>query len=221
MLYNSLWTSLTCLFAFSFEKDIMNESLRVPQLYKLGQERHYFSYRIFWKWVALSIYHGIIIFFGCNFGFRGIITTDGKTDGLWFASTTAFSCIIHLVTMKLVVEIIFLNWIVILAGGVSVAFYWLFVIVFNTHAISSVFQPQLDNVYFRMFSNIQFWIAIVLLPIIALIPDATMKYYQMLYWPTISDIAIRNRRNLKDRITTDEDILDACKSNKSTVKGNG
>lgn len=64
MLYNSFWTSLTCLFAFSFEKDVLNTSVKVPELYRLGQERKYFSYKIFWKWVILSIYHGIIIFFG-------------------------------------------------------------------------------------------------------------------------------------------------------------
>lgn len=161
MLYNALWTSLTCLFAFSFERDVMKESFKIPQLYEMGQKRQYFSYMIFWKWILLSIYHGIIIFFGCNFGFSGVITSDGKTDGLWFASTTAFSCIIHLVTLKLVIELIFLNWIVILAGAVSLAFYWLFVIVFNTHNISMIFQPQIDNVYFKMFANGQFWIALL------------------------------------------------------------
>ena len=64
LLYNSMWTSATCLFAFSLEKDVFNKSLKVPQLYKMGQERRYFSYFIFWKWVVLSIYHGIIIYFG-------------------------------------------------------------------------------------------------------------------------------------------------------------
>jgi magnesium-transporting ATPase (P-type) len=121
--------------------------------------------------------------------------------------------------LKLLIEIIFLNWIVILAGAVSLAFYWLFVIVFNTHAIASVFQPQIDNVYFRMFSNLQFWFALFFLPLIALIPDATMKYFQMLYKPTISDEAIISRKILNDkRISTDSDIPDLNRSNKSTHK---
>lgn len=94
------------------------------------------------------------------------------------------------------VELIFLNWIVILAGAVSVAFYWLFVIVFNTHAISIYFQPEIDNVYFRMFSNSQFWLALIFLPLIALIPDVTLKYFQMMYFPTVSDRTIKNRGHL-------------------------
>lgn len=184
----------------------------------MGQKRQYFSYLIFWKWVILSIFHGIIIFFGCNFGFRGITTSDGKTDGLWFASTAAFSCIIHLVTLKLLVELVFLNWIVLLAGAISLAFYWLFVIVFNTHTISIYFQPQIDNVFFRLFSSGEFWIALVFLPLIALIPDATIKYFQMLYNPTISDIAIQSRVYLREKLNTSSDIYDMNKSNKSTKR---
>ena len=85
-----MWTSFTCLFAYSFERDVGDEVYRVPRLYSAGQKKQYFSYRIFWKWVILSIYHGLIIFFGCNYGFRGIINSDGKTDGLWASSTAAF-----------------------------------------------------------------------------------------------------------------------------------
>mmetsp|Transcript_11443 Transcript_11443/g.10104 ORF Transcript_11443/g.10104 Transcript_11443/m.10104 type:complete len:263 (+) Transcript_11443:357-1145(+) len=213
-----MWTSATCLFAFSLEKDVYNKSMKVPQLYQMGQKGMYFSYLIFWKWVFLSIYHGIIIYFGCSLGFRGAINDDGRTDDLWFASTAAFSCIIHLVTLKLVVELIFLNWVVIVAGAVSLAFYWLFVIVFNTHAISSAFQPELDNVYFKLFSNFQFWVAIVFLPLIALIPDATIKYFQMLYNPTVSDKVIQRRKILENINETDSDLLEFNKTNKSSKK---
>lgn len=218
MLYNSMWTSATCLFAFSLEKDVLNKSLIVPKLYRMGQERRYFSYKIFWKWVILSIYHGFIVFHGSNFGFKDAIADHGRTEGLWFSSTTAFSCIIHLVTIKLVIELIFLNWIVILAGAVSLAFYWLFVIVFNTHAFSSVFQPELDNVYFRMFANFQFWLALIFVPMIALVPDATIKYFQMLYFPTESDTVVKQRHELRNDEDTDSEQLGLNKTNKSTKK---
>jgi magnesium-transporting ATPase (P-type) len=117
MLYNSLWTSFTCFFAYSLERDIpIEESLNAPKLYEAGQKREYFSYLKFWKWIVLSIFHGFVVYFGCTYGFRGIIESNGRTDGLWYASTTAFTCVIHLVTGKLVIELLFLNWIVIAAG---------------------------------------------------------------------------------------------------------
>ena len=133
---------------------------------------------------------------------------------MWFASTAAFSVIIHLVTLKLVVELIFLNWIVILAGAVSLAFYWLFVIVLNTHSFATVFAPELDNVYFKMFSNFQFWLALIFLPLIALIPDATMKYFQMMYFPTDSDKVIDARKIIAVEGDTNSSFLGVNKTNK-------
>lgn len=191
MLYNSLWTSLTCLFAYALERDVTyEETLKHPQLYEAGQKKEYFSYVIFWKWVGLALFHGVITFFGCSYGFRGVIDNSGKTEDLWFASTIAFSCIIHLVTGKLAIELIFINWIVIVAGIGSVIFYWLFVIVFNTAPFSQTFQPEIEEVYFRILGNLKAWICILFLPVIALLPDMTIKYFFQMYKPSISDEVI-------------------------------
>lgn len=201
MLYNSLWTSLTCLFAYALERDVTYEiTVRNPQLYEAGQKKEYFSYMIFWKWVGLSIFHGIVIYFGCSYGFRGVIGFSGKTEDMWFSSTIAFSCIIHLVTYKLALELIFLNWIVIVAGIGSVVFYWLFVIIFNTSAIAQAFQPEIEYVYFRMFENGKFYIVIFLLPLIALLPDITIKYFNQLYRPSVSDRIVADTYNRKSSL---------------------
>ena len=53
-----------------------------------------------------------------------------------------------------------------------------------------IFQPQIDNVYFRLFGDMKFWPALILLPFIALLPDITLKYFKMLYWPTPIDHAL-------------------------------
>jgi phospholipid-transporting ATPase len=92
MLYNSLWTSFTCFFAYSFERDVPTEISAIsPELYEAGQKRQYFSYGKFWKWIILSIYHGFIVYFGCTYGFRYAIDEDGRTETLWYQSSTAFS----------------------------------------------------------------------------------------------------------------------------------
>ena len=187
MLYNSLWTSLTCLFAYALERDITwEETKKYPDLYEAGQKNLYFSFKIFWKWVVLAIFHGIVTFFGCTYGFRGGIDDSGKTEDMWFISTIAFSSIIHLVTLKLVIELNFLNWVSFVAGIGSLAFYWLFVIVFNTSFFSQWFQPELEDVYFRIFANPKALTVIIFLPIIALLPDMTIKYYSKLYKPDVS-----------------------------------
>lgn len=198
MLYNSLWTSLTCLFAYACERDVDYEvSRRNPQLYEAGQQKKYFTFGIFWKWVLLSIFHGATTYFGSTYGFRGVIDSSGKTEDMWFASTIAFSSIIHLVTWKLAIELNFLNWVAIIAGVGSLIFYWLFVIVFNTAFFSQLLQPELEFVYFRIFSNFKAYLVIIFLPLVALLPDMTIKYFYKLYRPDESDkiIAVTYGKN--------------------------
>jgi len=188
MLYNSLWTSLTCLFAYALERDINYAVTRNnPHLYEAGQQKLYFSFKIFWKWVALSLFHGAITFTGCTFGFRGIIDSSGKNEDLWFASTIAFSCIIHLVTVKLAIELNFLNWIAMVAGIFSVVFYWLVAFILNTSFVSQMVQPEIEFVYWRILSNFKAWMVIIFLPLIALLPDITIKYFFKLYKQDKSD----------------------------------
>lgn len=188
MLYNSLWTSLTCLFAYAIERDVTYQiSKKYPELYEAGQQNKYFTFWIFWKWVILALFHGVVTFFGCTYGFNGIIDSSGKTDDFWFASTIAFSSIIHLVTCKLAIELNFFNFVAIIAGVGSLLFYWLFVIVFNTAFFSQLLQPELEYVYFRIFSNFNAWLAILFVPLIALLPDMTIKYFGKLYYPDMSD----------------------------------
>jgi phospholipid-transporting ATPase len=64
MLYNAVFTSWHCLFALLLEKDINDHySFRFPQIYQAGQQRKYFNYGIFWKWIILAAWHGAACFF--------------------------------------------------------------------------------------------------------------------------------------------------------------
>ena len=114
MLYNALWTSLTCLFAYALEKDV-DDKLSIQHakdVYPAGPKQRYFNYFIFWKWVGFSLWHGLVTFFFVSIGLSGPNNGDGETAGMWYVSCTAFSCIIQLVTYKLILEVVFLNWIV-------------------------------------------------------------------------------------------------------------
>ena len=87
-----------------------------------------------------------------------------------------------------------MNWVVVVAGIGSVIFYWLFVIILNTSVFAQVFQPEIESVYFRMFANLKFWFAILFLPFIATIPDMTIKYFAQMYFPSISDRVLMNKK---------------------------
>jgi len=41
-----------------------------------------------------------------------------------------------------------------------------------------------------MFSNLKFWLAIIGIPILALLPDISMKYIKQVFWPSPTDRVI-------------------------------
>ena len=69
MLYNSTFTSWTCIFSFVFERDVdAQTSLKTPILYKAGHAKYYFNLGAFWKWIGLALWHGAIAYFIPMFG---------------------------------------------------------------------------------------------------------------------------------------------------------
>ena len=64
-LYNALWSSWACLFAYSLEQDVNDQYVyQYPQVYKAGQKGVYFNFKVFWRWIFFSIWHGGTCYFG-------------------------------------------------------------------------------------------------------------------------------------------------------------
>ena len=64
-LYNAFFTSWACLFAYLLETDVNDHySYRYPIVYKAGQLGRFFNLRVFWKWIVLAVWHGVVCFFG-------------------------------------------------------------------------------------------------------------------------------------------------------------
>ena len=104
-LYNSLWTSWPCILTFIFERDLSPEnSLKFPIAYGAGQRRLYFTFKTFWRWVSLGIFHGVLCFWVASAGLGSASSEDGSDTGLWLTSTLSFTLVIHIVTYKLFLE---------------------------------------------------------------------------------------------------------------------
>lgn len=109
MLYNKLFTIWAGVCAFAIDRDVVYEnSLKYHLLYKAGHINQYFSFRVYWSWIVNAFIHGILIFFlGVN-SIKYFFAEDGLTFDMWFTSTIIFTCVMHIVTYKLFVEI--RNW---------------------------------------------------------------------------------------------------------------
>ena len=144
MLYNSFWTSWPCIFTYILERDVSyRASMENPVLYKAGQIKHYFNFRIFWKWMLLALVHGTVTYFFTEYTLVGVNNSSGQSSQHWEVSTVAFTICLHLSTYKLFVESTFLNIMNLAAGIGSLLIYYIMLIIASGESISKVFQPEL------------------------------------------------------------------------------
>lgn len=103
-LYNTFWTSWPCLLTFCYEQDLNAEnSMSNPGAYRVGQLCRYFTFKRFWLWVFCSMYHGLVCFWLPMVGMNddGV---EGQATGLFWTSTLSFTVLIHIVSLKLMLE---------------------------------------------------------------------------------------------------------------------
>ena len=91
---------------------------------------------MFWGWLVQALYHGLIVYWLVMTGFVGSNDYTGVTFDHWYKSSMLFSCIIHLVTLKLVLETINVNIIYLVAGLVSLGCYWVMANIFSIYFIA-------------------------------------------------------------------------------------
>ena len=110
LLYNALWTSWPCMFAYSIERDCdETTSMNCPILYEAGQKKYYFNLKNFWIWIFYALIHGVLLYFVGLETLKYFLSSDGKTHDNWFKSTVIFSIIVHVVTYKLFIELKYWN----------------------------------------------------------------------------------------------------------------
>lgn len=110
LLYNSLFTSWPCFYAYVIERDVDDKlSTQAPILYEAGQKRYYFNLKNFWIWILYAFFHGIMIYFGVMVGSEVTLSEEGATNDHWFRSTLCFTVIVHVVTYKLYIELKYWN----------------------------------------------------------------------------------------------------------------
>lgn len=198
ILYNSLWTSWPSLFAFGLERDVVEVPSKSTKnilgfnyqvmfkLYPAGQKDHFLNFWVFWKWVTFSILHGIICYYTISFGFS-YGKEDGKIPSHWVSSTIVFSLIIQVVTYKLFVETVFWNLITISISILSITFYYLCLYVISLPAVGFNFQNELAFKSPELLQNKYFWFVLLVVPLMAIIPDIAYRFFQLYITPNLAD----------------------------------
>ncbi len=109
--FNAFWTSWPCIIAYSIERDVDDEtSIKYPILYKAGQIKYYFTMKRFWIWILCALIHGVITFYTVGVALSYALGEAGMHPDHWTYSTVCFSILIHIVTFKIFIELLYWNY---------------------------------------------------------------------------------------------------------------
>lgn len=102
----------------------------------------YFSFKVLWRWIILSIWHGAVTFYGVQESLGSQPSNErGEVQDHWYISTTAFTIIIHIIIYKLLLETVYWNTISVSTMLLCFALYYLMTLGLSFAPISFIFQP--------------------------------------------------------------------------------
>uniref|UniRef100_A0A803MB35 Phospholipid-transporting ATPase n=1 Tax=Chenopodium quinoa TaxID=63459 RepID=A0A803MB35_CHEQI len=182
--YNVFFTSLPVLMLGLFDKDVSASlSKKYPQLYMEGLRNAFFEWRIVAIWTFFSLYQSIIFFYFVTTSGSKPQTSAGKMFGLWDISTMAFTCVVVTVNLRLLLCCNSITrWHHISVWGSIIA--W-FLFIFGYSGIMTNGDRQ-ENIYFVIFvlmSTPYFYLALFLVPVVALVGDFLYQGVQRWFSP--------------------------------------
>ncbi|XP_062514388.1 phospholipid-transporting ATPase IA-like [Corticium candelabrum] len=156
-----------------------------PKLYKASQSAEHYNTKVFWAWIIFAVVHSLVAFWLVALAIAdGVATSCGVSVGQWFVSVTVYTVIILIVNFKagLITEV--WTWISHLSIWGSIALWFIFLLIY-CH-LWPVFGIGIDlfAVDWQVFSSGAFWFAVMVVPVVALIPDIVMFGFRQTVWKT-------------------------------------
>ncbi|XP_020607976.1 phospholipid-transporting ATPase IB-like isoform X2 [Orbicella faveolata] len=92
-IYNVVFTSVPPLAIGLFDRTVTSESmLKYPKLYKASQNAEIYNTKVFWMWIAASVYHSLLLFYlPCFMLKHESPFSSGVVVGEWFLGNVVYT----------------------------------------------------------------------------------------------------------------------------------
>ena len=194
-LYNVVFTSLPIIL-FVQDKDMTESSVYMfPDVYEENISRVFFNWSVFSKWIAKAVMQACFIFFVVLLIFdeRNMISRGYPFDEL-LISMTAYSCAIVVQNLAILLASNSLTWINIFLIFGSIVVYFIVTAIFSVVPVVG-----LTGTADLLFNNLQFWLTVLIVISISLIPDLLQKYYSFNYRPMFYQRIQMYELDIRDR----------------------
>ncbi|KAG0186244.1 hypothetical protein DFQ28_008143 [Apophysomyces sp. BC1034] len=185
--FNVIFTFLPPLVIGVFDQFVSARMLdKYPQMYMLGQSNEFFNQKKFWGWFGNACFHSLILFFLAvgAFGNDGVFG-DGLVGGQWWTGTAVFTAVLGCILWKgaLITDVWTKYTVVAIPGSMIIWFMYLPVVAYIGPAISVDIFPEYYGMVPMLWGNINFWLFVILVPVVCNLRDFVWKYVKRMYRP--------------------------------------
>eukprot|EP01099_Mayorella_cantabrigiensis_P000114 TRINITY_DN1047_c0_g1_i1.p1 TRINITY_DN1047_c0_g1~~TRINITY_DN1047_c0_g1_i1.p1 ORF type:complete len:521 (+),score=90.88 TRINITY_DN1047_c0_g1_i1:169-1731(+) len=158
--------------------------LQFPEVYKECQTSLSFNPVVWARWIIYSIVMSLVLWIFPILAFHKTTDKDGLDGGFWLINFVMYTALIVVLNLQLALEI--RNWTKVqhwLMWGTLLLF-WIFYLL----VCSRVNFPNLYGVFQYLHTLPAFWLTVILITAVLLLPIFISKYVKRMYFPEKSDL---------------------------------
>ena len=189
-MYNVLFTSAPPVALGLFDRSCSAKTREeYPSLYHSTQNSEYFNHREFWKWIGMSLFHSVLLFWLPQLAmYSGVSWPSGASDGYLVLGNTVYTMVVVTTCLKAGIEMDAWTWFSHASIWGSILLWFLFLCVYSnlwpTFTFVASNMPGMVNM---IFSSLVFWLLMVLVPAVTLIADVAFKATKTTVFTTETD----------------------------------
>ncbi|KAE8209022.1 hypothetical protein CF327_g6946 [Tilletia walkeri] len=201
LLFNLAFTSLPVIILGALDQDVNPSAIMAnPSTYKRGIKGLEYTRGLFWWAVIDAIYQSVVCFFvpWAIWNYSPIYSSTGhQMGGIWLFGTTVGAAAVISANLYAGLAVRFWTWIFWAIEAISILAYFVWALVY------SAFPTFLydDTAYF-LFSTLTFWVTIVVVVLLCMLPRYFCKAWRICFSPTEVDIVREQwiRGDLKEKL---------------------
>ncbi|CAG8528415.1 16324_t:CDS:2 [Acaulospora colombiana] len=185
LLYNLVFTAVPVMFLGAFDQDVdAKTSLKNPQLYKRGILQQDFTKSKFWLYVLDAVYQSVVCFFiPWGLMLYGSSHANGlQNNGLTDLGTMVAGSVVATTNIYVGLNTMNWSWIAFVVIGLSILSFYVWV---EFYSLWYIGFSRMDLI---LYTEIEFWFAVVLAVVLSILPRYSVKYIHKTYWPSDMDI---------------------------------
>jgi len=180
--------------------------MKNPTLYHLGSTNSMFTRRVFLYWIANGFYQSLVFYYIPYWSGIHAVLNNGQLGGLWIYGMTIYTSIIITLNLQLFLNVKNFVYSILVSIPLSIFIWFIYALCYCSIDIES--NKIFGTIYILM-GQAKFWFVLILVPIIALMPELLIKIYKQLYNPskydTIREAAIAIGKGSRNPLLGEEE----------------